>query len=88
MAARSRIKAKVAVSVLCATLLYFGVYALVVIPTPLDIMTGLPPWSRVTRYRVGGKGPEFLFYPANKIDQKLFPQRWLYTAKDAHFPGS
>jgi hypothetical protein len=88
MPASARFPGGVSGGVICAVLLYVGIYSVLVIPAPLDAMTGLPPWPRIARYRFGGKGSELLFYPASYIDRKLFTRRWLYTAKDAHFPGA
>jgi hypothetical protein len=61
---------------------YLGAHASIVMPTPFGFMSGIPPWPRVPRYKIGGQISEALFSPALALDRRLFPRRWLFTDED------
>jgi hypothetical protein len=82
MPALSKVLGKGAATLVWAALFYAGMYAIVVVPTPLNCMTCLSPWQRLTCYRVEGTGAEILFYPANCLDRALFPRRWRCAPAD------
>ncbi len=61
--------------------LYVASYYVLVEPGPVRCMTGQGPWPRVPNYRFGNWSVS-LYAPILGLDQKLFPQRWLWTDKD------
>jgi len=62
--------------------IYIGGYYVIVEPAALWFVTGVGPWPRTMRCRIGGKVAEFVFTPAMLVEKRIYPRRWQYTEED------
>jgi hypothetical protein len=45
-------------------------------------MSGVGPWLRYARYRVGGEAAELFFWPIQKADTFVRKRHWQYMDED------
>lgn len=69
---------RVVISFIFAPLLYVSSYLALVEARPLPFMIGIGPWPRVAKYRFGGATAEVVFWPLQRLDERLRPDYWQF----------
>lgn len=78
---------KAGVGVAIALCLYVGLYVILSKPEPHEVtynrFSGI---VFIPTYKMGGRSAEIIFWPLQKLDQRLFPKRWSLSLPEVPLP--